>query len=71
MRRDIRLTASCSLQLMVDADGQLGWKNCAVVSGVHLPGGFYFGASSATGDLTGERVSARGFPVRSRLSLSL
>lgn len=41
-----------TLTLMVDADGQLEWKNCAVVSGVHLPGGFYFGASSATGDLT-------------------
>lgn len=38
---------------MVDVDGKQQWKSCAVINGLHLPTGYYFGASSATGDLTG------------------
>lgn len=59
MQEDVRRNALCSLQLMVDVDGKLEWKNCALVNGLRLPRGYYFGASSATGDLTGERVSTR------------
>lgn len=44
---------SFTLQLMVDADGKQEWKDCAVISGLRLPTGYYFGASSATGDLSG------------------
>lgn len=44
---------------MVDTDGKMEWKNCAVISGLRLPRGYYFGASSATGDLTGESISRK------------
>lgn len=40
------------LTLMVDVDGKQEWKECAEVTGVHLPMGYFFGASSATGDLS-------------------
>lgn len=38
---------------MVDVDGKREWKECAEVTGLRLPTGYFFGASSATGDLTG------------------
>lgn len=47
------------LQLMVDTDGKFEWKDCAVIRGLRLPRGYHFGASSATGDLTGETVSMK------------
>ncbi|XP_070760519.1 VIP36-like protein [Enoplosus armatus] len=40
------------LTLMVDVDGKQEWKDCADISGVRLPTGYFFGASSATGDLS-------------------
>lgn len=46
--------ARCSsLQLMVDVDGKQEWRECAFATGVRLPTGYFFGASSATGDLSG------------------
>lgn len=44
---------SSDLQVMVDADGKQEWKDCADITGLHLPMGYFFGASSATGDLSG------------------
>lgn len=44
---------SFTLQLMVDVDGKQQWKDCADITGLHLPTGYFFGASSATGDLSG------------------
>lgn len=44
---------SCDLQLMVDVDGKQEWKHCTEITGLRLPPGYYFGASSATGDLSG------------------
>lgn len=41
------------LQLMVDVDGKREWKECADITGLRLPRGYFFGASSATGDLSG------------------
>lgn len=41
------------LQVMIDVDGKQEWKECAEIPGVHLPQGYYFGASSLTGDLSG------------------
>lgn len=38
---------------MVDVDGKQEWKDCAEVTGLRLPKGYFFGASSATGDLSG------------------
>uniref|UniRef100_A0A3Q2C7J9 Lectin, mannose binding 2 like n=1 Tax=Cyprinodon variegatus TaxID=28743 RepID=A0A3Q2C7J9_CYPVA len=38
--------------LLVDVDGKQEWRDCAEVSGLRLPAGYYFGASSATGDLS-------------------
>ena len=39
------------LTVKVDVDDQRGWRNCFEVDGVHLPTGYYFGLSAATGDL--------------------
>ncbi|TRY69762.1 hypothetical protein DNTS_030563 [Danionella cerebrum] len=44
--------AAAAVQVMVDVDGQQEWKDCLDVPGVHLPRGFYFGASAITGDLS-------------------
>lgn len=38
---------------MTDVDGKQEWKDCLDIPGVKLPQGYYFGASSATGDLSG------------------
>ncbi|MEQ2189496.1 hypothetical protein GOODEAATRI_025881, partial [Goodea atripinnis] len=40
------------LTVMVDVDGKQEWRECATISGLRLPTGYYFGASSATGDLS-------------------
>ncbi|XP_067857482.1 VIP36-like protein isoform X2 [Heptranchias perlo] len=40
------------LTVMIDIDGKNEWKDCIDIPGVKLPLGYYFGASSATGDLT-------------------
>ncbi|XP_072122873.1 VIP36-like protein isoform X2 [Mobula birostris] len=40
------------LTVMIDIDGKNEWKDCIDIPGVRLPLGYYFGASSATGDLT-------------------
>ncbi|AWP07031.1 putative VIP36-like protein isoform 2 [Scophthalmus maximus] len=40
------------LTLMVDVDGKQEWKHCADITGLRLPTGYFFGASSATGDLS-------------------
>lgn len=44
-------------QLMVDVDGKQEWRECADITGLRLPVNYYFGASSATGDLSGRKVS--------------
>lgn len=44
----------CSaFQVMTDIEGKQEWKDCLDIPGVRLPQGYYFGASSATGDLSG------------------
>lgn len=40
------------LTLMVDVDGKQEWKDCADITGLRLPIGYFFGASSLTGDLS-------------------
>ncbi|XP_044052070.1 lectin, mannose-binding 2-like b [Siniperca chuatsi] len=40
------------LTLMVDVDGKQEWKDCADIKGLRMPTGYFFGASSATGDLS-------------------
>ncbi|XP_056458524.1 lectin, mannose-binding 2-like b [Gadus chalcogrammus] len=40
------------LTIMTDVDGHREWRDCADISGVRLPLGFYFGATSITGDLS-------------------
>ncbi|KAJ3604629.1 hypothetical protein NHX12_029369 [Muraenolepis orangiensis] len=40
------------LTIMKDVDGLREWRDCAEVTGLRLPLGYYFGASSATGDLS-------------------
>ncbi|XP_049434777.1 VIP36-like protein isoform X1 [Epinephelus fuscoguttatus] len=40
------------LMVMVDVDGKQEWKDCVDILGVRLPTGYFFGASSATGDLS-------------------
>ncbi|XP_055055161.2 lectin, mannose-binding 2-like b [Misgurnus anguillicaudatus] len=40
------------LTVMTDVDGKQEWKECLDIPGVKLPQGYYFGASSATGDLS-------------------
>lgn len=39
---------------MVDVDDKNEWKECIDIGGVRLPTGYFFGASAATGDLSGE-----------------
>jgi len=39
------------LQIMLDVDDADKWKECIDVSGVRLPTGYFFGLTSATGDL--------------------
>ncbi|XP_032373146.1 VIP36-like protein [Etheostoma spectabile] len=40
------------LTLLVDVDGKQEWKECADITGLWLPAGYFLGASSATGDLS-------------------
>lgn len=40
-------------QVMVDVDDKNEWKSCIDIGGVRLPTGYFFGASAATGDLSG------------------
>ncbi|KAK3539167.1 hypothetical protein QTP86_027614 [Hemibagrus guttatus] len=40
------------LTVMMDIEGKQEWKDCVEIPGVHLPQGYYFGASSLTGDLS-------------------
>ncbi|XP_069022244.1 lectin, mannose-binding 2-like b isoform X2 [Embiotoca jacksoni] len=40
------------LTMLVDVDGKQEWRDCADITGLRLPMGYFFGASSATGDLT-------------------
>ncbi|KAF3849067.1 hypothetical protein F7725_015564 [Dissostichus mawsoni] len=40
------------LTVMIDIDGQHEWRDCLDIPGVRLPKGYYFGASSVTGDLS-------------------
>ncbi|XP_022076307.1 lectin, mannose-binding 2-like b isoform X1 [Acanthochromis polyacanthus] len=40
------------LTLLVDVDGKQEWRDCADVTGLRLPTGYFLGASSATGDLS-------------------
>lgn len=42
---------------MVDVDDKNEWKECIDIGGVRLPTGYYFGASAATGDLSGNPCS--------------
>jgi len=39
------------LTVKVDVDDKRGWRPCFEVDGVHLPTGYFFGFSAATGDL--------------------
>ncbi|KAL6466031.1 hypothetical protein MHYP_G00261640 [Metynnis hypsauchen] len=41
-----------TLMIMMDIEGKQEWKECLEVPGVHMPQGYYFGASSVTGDLS-------------------
>ena len=54
------------LQVMLDVDGKREWKDCFDVSGVRLPQGYFFGASSVTGDLSGTIAygAFHGYPSR-------
>lgn len=38
---------------MVDVDDKNEWRECIDIGGVRLPTGYFFGASAATGDLSG------------------
>lgn len=49
----------CS-QLMVDVDGKQEWRECADITGLRLPTGYFLGASSATGDLSGMKSLTTG-----------
>ncbi|XP_036384937.1 lectin, mannose-binding 2-like a isoform X1 [Megalops cyprinoides] len=40
------------LTIMIDIEGQHEWRDCLDIPGVHLPQGYYFGASAITGDLS-------------------
>lgn len=51
---------------MVDVDDRNEWKECIDIGGVRLPTGYYFGASAATGDLSGNPIEIR----RSRQSVA-
>ncbi|VDK42827.1 unnamed protein product [Anisakis simplex] len=41
-----------TLSVFTDISGAGVWKQCMSVNGVHLPTGYYFGMSAATGDLS-------------------
>lgn len=45
---------------MVDVDDKNEWRECIDVGGVRLPTGYFFGASAATGDLSGGCEEVRG-----------
>ncbi|XP_051529646.1 lectin, mannose-binding 2-like b [Myxocyprinus asiaticus] len=40
------------LIVMTDVEGKQEWKDCLDIPGVRIPQGYYFGVSSATGDLS-------------------
>lgn len=40
-------------QVLVDVDGKQEWRECADITDLRLPTGYFFGASSATGELSG------------------
>ena len=42
-----------SFQISLDTDGKNAWKTCVTRDKVMLPSGLYFGASAATGGLSG------------------
>lgn len=42
---------------MVDVDDKNEWKECIDIGGVRLPTGYFFGASAATGDLSGTDIN--------------
>lgn len=42
-----------AVEVMVDVDGKGEWRTCTDITGLRLPSGYYFGASSATGELSG------------------
>lgn len=44
---------SVTWQVMVDVDDKNEWNECIDIGGVRLPTGYFFGASAATGDLSG------------------
>ena len=58
------------LTVKVDVDDQRGWRNCFEVDGVHLPTGYYFGLSAATGDLVDHHdiVSVKTYELSSSSS---
>jgi len=41
-----------TISVSTDIDGKAAWKECFSVSGVFLPTGYFFGVSSATGELS-------------------
>ena len=46
---------------MEDVEDKNEWKECIDIGGVSLPTGYFFGASAATGDLSGRfSVTDRG-----------
>lgn len=44
---------------MVDVDDKNEWKECIDIGGVRLPTGYFFGASAATGDLSGRKQTPK------------
>lgn len=48
---------------MVDVEDKNEWKECIDIGGVRLPTGYFFGASAATGDLSG-RSELESFTLR-------
>ncbi|XP_069070505.1 VIP36-like protein isoform X1 [Pleurodeles waltl] len=40
------------LTILIDIDGKQEWRDCIDIPGVRLPRGYFFGASSVTGDLS-------------------
>ncbi|CAG5993487.1 unnamed protein product [Menidia menidia] len=47
------------LTVMVDVEDKNEWKECIDIGGVRLPTGYFFGASAATGDLSGFELDVR------------
>lgn len=45
------------MQVSTDLYGEDSWKLCFKVDGVHLPTGYHFGVSAATGDLSGDLLA--------------